>query len=92
MLQQVAACIKMGWALYIVECADATYYTGITTDIERRIEEHNSGRGAKYTQGRAPVTLVYREYFEDRSTASKRELEIKSLSKTQKTDLIGSAS
>lgn len=78
----------MSWFLYIVECTDASYYTGITTDIDRRIEEHNSGKGAKYTQGRGPVSVVYTESFEDRSQASKREFEIKSLNKEQKTKLI----
>lgn len=80
----------MSWFLYIVECADASYYTGITTDIDRRIDEHNNGKGAKYTQGRGPVSLVYTENFEDRSQASKREFEIKALTKDQKKKLIQS--
>lgn len=82
----------MGWALYIVECIDETYYTGITNDIDRRIAQHNSGAGAKYTKGRAPVRLIYTEYFKNRSEASKRELQVKSLSKDHKTDLIKSIS
>ncbi len=82
----------MGWALYIVECIDETYYTGITNDIDRRIAQHNSGAGAKYTKGRAPVRLIYTEYFKNRSEASKRELQVKSLSKDRKTDLIKSIS
>ena len=81
----------MRWALYIIECSDLTYYTGITTEVERRIKEHNAGKGAKYTQGRAPVKLVYTEYFENRSSASKRECEVKSLSKAKKKTLIESA-
>ncbi len=80
----------MSWFLYIVECADASYYTGITTDIDRRIDEHNTGKGAKYTQGRGPVSVVYTEKFEDRSQASKREFEIKALTKEQKKKLIQS--
>jgi len=80
----------MSWFLYIVECADASYYTGITTDIDRRIDEHNTGKGAKYTQGRGPVSVVYTENFEDRSQASKREFEIKTLTKEQKKKLIQS--
>ncbi len=80
----------MSWFLYIVECADASYYTGITTDIDRRIDEHNTGKGAKYTQGRGPVSVVYTEKFEDRSQASKREFEIKTLTKEQKKKLIQS--
>lgn len=80
----------MNWTLYIIECADLTYYTGITTKIERRINEHNAGKGAKYTKGRTPVKLVYTESFDDRSSASKREYEIKSLSKAKKKALIQS--
>ena len=76
--------------VYIVKCADATLYTGIATELERRIEEHNhSDKGAKYTRARRPVTLVYHETFEDRSTASKREYEIKKkMSRKQKLYLI----
>ncbi len=78
----------MGWYVYILECADTTYYTGITTDIERRIAEHAAGTGAKYTKGRGPLTLIYQEEHVDRSSASKREIEIKALSKAQKLVLI----
>ena len=68
----------MIYHVYIVECADNTLYTGIATDLERRIEEHNSSeKGAKYTRTRRPVTLVYSEEHPDRSSASKREYEIK---------------
>ncbi|HIQ28556.1 MAG TPA: GIY-YIG nuclease family protein [Sulfurovum sp.] len=64
--------------LYIVRCSDNTLYTGITTKLERRIEEHNhSAKGAKYTRTRRPVVLVYSEEYLDRSKASKREYEIK---------------
>ncbi|PCI98056.1 MAG: endonuclease [Alphaproteobacteria bacterium] len=78
----------MGWYVYILECSDTTYYTGITTDIERRIGEHTAGVGAKYTKGRGPLKLMYQEEHADRSFASKREIEIKSLSKAQKLVLI----
>jgi len=62
----------------MLECADGTLYTGISTDLERRVEEHNSSlKGAKYTRTRRPVKLVYSEIHEDRSSASKREYEIK---------------
>ena len=81
----------MGWFVYILECNDATYYTGITTDIGRRIQEHEEGRGAKYTKGRAPLKIVYREECEDRSSASKREMEIKSLSKEDKVALFSTS-
>jgi putative endonuclease len=64
--------------VYIIKCADDTLYTGISTQLERRIEEHNSSdRGAKYTRVRRPVELVYSEEYPDRSSASKREYEIK---------------
>lgn len=64
--------------VYMVECADASLYTGIATELKRRIEEHNSSeKGAKYTRVRRPVTLVYSEEHPDRSSASKREYEIK---------------
>ncbi len=69
---------------YIVECADGTFYTGWTTDVERRIGEHNAGRGAFYTKWRRPVELVYVEELADRSAAMSREYEIKQLSHEQK--------
>lgn len=75
--------------IYILECADNTFYTGITTDLERRVFEHNSSSlWAKYTKNRRPVTLIYSEKYENRSLASKREIEIKKLSKKQKNELI----
>ena len=78
--------------VYIIECADSTLYTGITTDLERRITEHNSStKGARYTRIRRPVKLVYSEVHEDRSSASKREYHIKkSMTKAQKLALIES--
>lgn len=75
--------------VYIVKCADNTFYTGWTTDIAARLEAHNSGRGAKYTNARKPVRLVYQEEFEEKSAALKRELEIKRLSRRQKEKLVG---
>lgn len=76
------------WCVYILRCADGTLYTGITDDLDHRIKMHNEGRGAKYTRGRGPVTVLYQETFESRSAASKREYEIKQLTRTQKLDLI----
>lgn len=74
--------------IYILECADNTFYTGITTDLERRVSEHNfSSLWAKYTKSRRPVTLIYFEEYENRSWASKREIEIKKLTKKQKIEL-----
>ena len=79
----------MSYFIYIVQCSDNTLYTGITTDIKRRIDEHNnSQKGAKYTKLRRPVTLVYTETAEDRSQASKREYAVKKLSRREKLELI----
>lgn len=79
----------MEYHLYILKCSDNTLYTGITTDLVRRIEEHNSSsKGAKYTRVRRPVTLVYSEEYRDRSSASKREYEIKKMSREKKLALI----
>lgn len=76
--------------LYILECADGTLYVGITTDLARRVEEHNgSTLGAKYTRGRRPVSLVFSQVFENRSEASREESRIKRLSRGQKLELIG---
>lgn len=75
--------------LYILKCADATLYTGITTDLSRRIIEHNtSEKWAKYTRYRRPVEIIYSEQFENRSDASKREYAIKKMTKQQKEELI----
>ncbi|MDY7082571.1 MAG: GIY-YIG nuclease family protein [Halobacteria archaeon] len=74
--------------VYILECDDGTLYTGYTTDVERRIEEHNSGEGAKYTRGRTPVKLLYTEEFETRSAAMSREYEIKQMSRDEKEKLV----
>lgn len=71
-----------------MRCVDGTLYTGISPDVEKRIRLHNEGNGAKYTAGRRPVTLVYSEKLTDRSVASKREVAIKKLSRTQKEALI----
>jgi putative endonuclease len=79
---------KSTWHLYILECADGSLYTGITTDVSRRIKQHESGEGAKYTRGRAPLKLLYTKKFKSRSAASKRELEVKKMSREEKLDLI----
>jgi len=73
---------------YILECADGTYYTGWTTDPERRVLQHNKGRGARYTRTRRPVKLVYVEPQRDRKLAMKRERAIKTLTRRQKLNLI----
>jgi len=74
--------------VYILECADGTYYTGWTTDVEAREKAHNSGNGAKYTRSRLPVRVVYYELLEGRSAALKREAEIKKMTRKQKEKLI----
>lgn len=73
---------------YIVECSDGTFYTGWTTDPERRIKTHNAGRGARYTSMRRPVKLVYLESQENRISAMKRERAIKTMTRQQKQKLI----
>ena len=81
------------WYTYIVQCADQSLYTGISTDLPRRIKEHNSSpNGAKYTKARRPVRLVYFEQSESRSEACKREHALKCLSPTDKRQLVTDAS
>lgn len=76
------------WQVYILKCADNTFYTGITTDLKRRVYEHNNSRlGAKYTKGRRPVKLVYARKIKNRPLAAKEELRIKRLSKQNKIKL-----
>ena len=76
------------WHLYILRCKDGTLYTGITTDVEKRFQTHQGGKGAKYTRGRRPLELVYREECGTHSEALKREIEIKRLSRERKQALI----
>lgn len=79
--------------MYILQCADNSLYTGVTTDLQRRIEEHNSdnSKGARYTRHRRPVSMVYQELCENRSHACQREHQIKQLTRTQKLQLIQTA-
>ncbi len=74
---------------YILKCADGSLYTGWTVDLKRRLEIHNSGKGAKYTRSRRPVTLVYYEMYEERREAMRREYAIKQMSREDKQKLIG---
>ena len=77
------------WFVYILACADGTLYTGVTTDVIRRVEEHNSSpKGAKYTRVRRPVALVHQEAFKSRSEACVREAAIKKLSREEKQGLL----
>lgn len=74
--------------VYVLECADGSLYTGYTTDLERRVAEHDAGDGAKYTRCRTPVELVHSESFDTRSAAMSREHEIKGLSRAEKERLV----
>jgi putative endonuclease len=78
----------VGWTVYILGCSDDSLYTGITNDLERRIEEHESGTGAKYTKGRGPFKVLYVEEQPSRGHALKRELEIKALDRAGKFELM----
>ena len=81
--------LEVIWFVYILKCSDDTLYTGITIDLNRRLDEHNnSPKGAKYTRIRRPLELLYFEEYQDKSSASKRELEIKKLSRGKKLELI----
>ena len=74
----------MSHYVYMLECADGTLYTGYTTDVERRVAEHDAGEGAKYTRGRTPVSLAYVELHASEAVAKSREYELKSLSRAEK--------
>ena len=78
----------MGYYVYILRCADSSLYTGWTTEPERRVRTHNSGKGAKYTRSRLPVELVYCEAVVDKSEALKREASIRRLSRGEKLKLV----
>jgi putative endonuclease len=91
-LEKLMPADKATWSLYIIEASDASFYTGITTDVERRFEEHLQCRkGAKYFNGRKPICIVYREDGHSRSSASRREAEIKKLTRGEKVSLIATA-
>ena len=78
----------MNWYCYLLRCADDTLYCGITNDLDKRLAAHNAGTASKYTRARVPVELVFAESCADRSAASKREMEIKSLKRAEKLALI----
>ncbi len=78
----------MSWVVYILQCGDGTLYTGVTNNLELRLKRHSDGTGAKYTRGRGPFKIMLSEQHLDRAAASKRETEIKSLSKPAKLALI----
>ena len=77
------------WKLYMLRCGDGTLYTGITTDVQARLETHRSGKGAKYTRGRGPLELVYSEECGSHSDALKREIAVKAMPREEKERLCG---
>ena len=76
--------IEKEWVLYILECKDGTFYTGITDNLQKRLTAHTAGKGAKYTRGRAPLVLRYTEPCESHSQALQREIQVKKLTKAEK--------
>jgi putative endonuclease len=81
----------MTWTVYVARCRDGSLYTGVTTDPDRRLAEHNTGRGGAYTRSRVPLVIVYSETATDRSAAQRRERAIKRLTRIQKDQLVRSA-
>lgn len=79
---------KSEWLVYMLECSDQSFYTGMTNDLKKRLDAHNSGKGAKYTRARLPVKLVYQEKHISKSSAMKREIEIKKYSRLKKERII----
>ena len=75
---------KKKWFFYVLSCRDKSLYTGVTTDVQRRLKEHNAAKGAKYTRSRLPVTVLYFKEMPDRSTAQKKESRFKKLSRDEK--------
>ena len=87
-LAELAKSKQSSWCVYILKCSDNTYYTGITNNIKRRIKQHETNKGAKYTKGRGPFALVYQDKCKDRSDASRKECVIKKLPLAKKISLI----
>lgn len=79
---------SVAWYVYMLRCGDDSLYTGYTDDVQRRLKTHQSGKGAKYTRSRLPVTLAYQESLPDKSAALRREAAIKRLTRQQKLELI----
>jgi putative endonuclease len=80
--------MNQNWCVYVIRCSDGSLYTGITTDMARRFHQHADGKGAKYFRGRVPEQVVYLETQHTRSSASKRELQIKALRRSEKLELM----
>tara|TARA_B110001469_G_scaffold105251_1_gene104538 strand:+ start:350 stop:658 length:309 start_codon:yes stop_codon:yes gene_type:complete len=87
-LAELAKSKESSWCVYILKCSDNTYYTGITNNIKRRIQQHETNKGAKYTKGRGPFSLVYQNNCKNRGEASQKEYAIKKLTLTEKITLI----
>jgi len=87
-LAELAKSKESSWCVYILKCSDNTYYTGISNNIKRRIQQHETNKGAKYTKGRGPFSLVYQDKCKDRSDASRKECVIKKLPLAKKISLI----
>jgi len=81
----------LGWTVYVLRCKSGELYTGCTTDLERRVREHNSGNGSKFTRSRRPVAVVYKEELGGRSEALRRERAIKAMRRNEKLILVGHA-
>ncbi len=81
----------LGWVVYVLRCRTGQLYTGCTTDLQRRVREHNSGTGSKFTRSRLPVAVVYKEELGSRSEALRREREIKAMRRGEKLRLVGHA-
>ena len=82
------SCTAVNWQVYIILCSDGSLYTGITTNMERRLRQHAGGKGAKYFWGREPLKVMYIEVDHTRSSASKREAEIKAMNRAEKSLLV----
>ena len=82
--------MNRNWVLYMLMCSDASLYTGITADLEKRLRLHDEGKASKYTRSKRPLTLVYNEGLENESSARRREVEVKELSRQKKLELIKS--
>ncbi len=84
----MAETTNKAWFLYLVQCADGSFYTGITNNVTRRCQQHNAGTASRYTRSRLPVELIYQESHTSRSVALKRELVVKAMSRGEKESLI----
>ncbi len=91
MRKVIVASSPKSWTVYILRCREASLYTGITTDLERRVEQHKKGLASRYTRARLPVILVFQQHGFDHSSALKREREIKKWSRREKLNLIKKA-